>query len=307
MCRPILLPVVGIVVALTASSLGYVGVTDPCPIPTPCPPPGAPWGVVNNPNMEDGFTNGGANQWVAWKDSVWAGQIHYAGTDRKYDGSYSQKLVFPLPPRDNSEAGIYQQIYVVPGASYTVTAQIQVSFAPQTYNGEDILAWLGVDPFGQASGDGYGMVWSSEVATQNTWITKSVTVTAVFPVMTVGLILSVLALIISAIVWGFGANSCADHASARSGTGSDRSRNTDTRNDGAESRHQRELRRGIQQRRLRRLEQVVDQRHGGLEAVTARGQDRRRTLRLLLLAGTGCHECQDDSLLRRYTTARESE
>ncbi len=187
MCRPILLPVVGIVVALTASSLGYVGVTDPCPIPTPCPPPGAPWGVVNNPNMEDGFTNGGANQWVAWKDSVWAGQIHYAGTDRKYDGSYSQKLVFPLPPRDNSEAGIYQQIYVVPGASYTVTAQIQVSFAPQTYNGEDILAWLGVDPFGQASGDGYGMVWSSEVATQNTWITKSVTVTAVFPVMTVGL------------------------------------------------------------------------------------------------------------------------
>lgn len=187
MCRCVPAVSAGLVAWMAVSASGYVGVTDSCPLPTPYPPANAPWGTVNNPSFEGGFTNGGANQWVAWKDPVWTTQIHYAGTDRKYDGSYSQKLVLPQPPRDYSEAGIYQQIYVVPGASYTVTARIQVSFAPQTYAGEDLLAWLGVDPFGQASGDGYGMVWSTSVATQNTWITASVTVTAVFPVMTVGL------------------------------------------------------------------------------------------------------------------------
>lgn len=38
-------------------------------------------------------------------------------------------------------------------------------------------------------------------------------------VMTVGLILSVLALIVSAIVWGFGANSSNPHLSSRGKTG----------------------------------------------------------------------------------------
>ncbi|WP_022890214.1 DUF6112 family protein [Agromyces italicus] len=38
-------------------------------------------------------------------------------------------------------------------------------------------------------------------------------------VMTVGLILSVLALIVAAIVWGFGANSSNPHLSARGKTG----------------------------------------------------------------------------------------
>jgi hypothetical protein len=186
-CLIAVLTVAFAAVALNSPVWAYVGVTDPCPIQTPYPPPGAPWAAVNNPSFEGGFTSGGANQWVAWKDPDFTGQIHYAGSDQKHDGTYSQKLVLPQPTSQGHEAGIYQQIYVVPNASYTVTAWIRVRFSPQTYNGEDLLAWLGVDPFGQASGNGYGMVWSTEVATQNTWISKSVTVQAVFPVMTIGL------------------------------------------------------------------------------------------------------------------------
>jgi hypothetical protein len=171
-------------------SLAYalVGVNDTCPVPTPYPPAGAGWAALNNPSMEGGFTAGVANQWIGWKDSSYTTQVHFVGSDRWYDGAYSQKLNLPQPPPNSSdeEAGIYQRVYAVVGGTYTVTARFYLHFPPQTYNGEDLLAFLGVDPWGQESGDGYGMVWT-EVSQQDQWRTVSVTVEARMPVITVGL------------------------------------------------------------------------------------------------------------------------
>jgi hypothetical protein len=185
-----LLIVLGTVPGMVAVASGYVGVTDFCPVPTPYPPPTAGPGVVNNPNMEGGFTGGAANQWIGWKDATYTVQVHFDGNDRFSDGTHSQKLYLPqpLPDYKDQEAGIYQQIWVVPGGTYTTTARFYLSApAEQTYNGEDLVAWLGLDPFGQQSGDGYGMIWSVNVATPNTWITATVTVQAIMPVMTLGL------------------------------------------------------------------------------------------------------------------------
>ncbi|MBI4578448.1 MAG: hypothetical protein HY718_02025, partial [Planctomycetes bacterium] len=188
---PKLVAVVGSALALSAGAAwAYVGVNGTCPLPTPYPSPSAGAGVVNNPSMEGGFTAGVANQWVGWKDSTYTIQVHSDGSDRFSDGTHSQRLYLPQPPPGYSdqEAGIYQQIWVVPGATYTATARFYLSPpTQQTYNGEDLVAWLGLDPFGQESGDGYGMIWSVNVATPNTWITASVTAKAVLPVMTLGL------------------------------------------------------------------------------------------------------------------------
>jgi len=172
---------------LAGAALAYVGVDDACPVPTPYPPPDAPPAAVNNPGMENGFTSGVANQWVGWKDSQFSGQVHYAGTDRYYSGVASQKIVLPQPSRNDGEAGIYQQLWVVPGATYTATVRIYLQFPPETYTGEDLIAWFGLDPFGQASGDGYGMVWADLLATKNQWVSRSVTVQAVLPVMTISI------------------------------------------------------------------------------------------------------------------------
>ncbi len=168
-----------------ASVFGYVGVNDRCPWPTSYPPAGAGWAEVNNPNFEGGFTNYVANQWIGWKDDGLAGQVHYVGDDRHYEGNYSQKLILPQPDRDWQEAGIYQQIYVVPGATYTATVRIYLDF--WSANGDDLLGWLGLDPWGQDSGDGSGMEWSVNVATQHTWIEATISATASLPVMTIGL------------------------------------------------------------------------------------------------------------------------
>ncbi len=174
------------IVALEAA-LGVVGPNDRCPVPTPYPPSGAPWGVVNNPSFENGFTGGVANQWVGWKDASYGGTVHFVGTEYRADGSYSQKLDLPQPTSDYQEAGLYQQLYVVAGATYTVTVRIYMVFPPETYAGEDLLAWLGVDPWGQANGDGPGMQWATEAAQKNVWHTRSITVRAQLPVMTIAL------------------------------------------------------------------------------------------------------------------------
>lgn len=168
-----------------APAMALVGVTDPCPVPTPYPPPGAGAAAINNASMEAGFTNGAANAWIPWKDSTYTNQTHQVGTEHVADGSYSQKLVLPQPPPDFhfQEAGLYQQIHVVPGGLYTVTAKFYLSL-PGTTNGQNLLAYLGADPFGESNGDGGGMQWT-EVSTQNQWRTLSVTVQAVFPVLTV--------------------------------------------------------------------------------------------------------------------------
>ena len=144
--------VVSLVLAwlFTVPARGFVGSDDTCPMPTPYPPDGAGAGVVNNPDMESGFTNGSANQWIAWKDATFTGQVHFEGTDRFYSGTASQKLILPQPPPgyNDQEAGIYQQLYVVVGGTYTVTAKFYLVFPPQAYNGEDLVARLGLDPFG---------------------------------------------------------------------------------------------------------------------------------------------------------------
>jgi hypothetical protein len=140
--------------------------------------------------MEGGFTGGAANQWVAWKDATYTGQVHLAGTDRFAQGSASQKLHLPQPPAGYSdeEAGLYQQIWVVPGGTYTATVKIYLVPPPgAAYNGEDLVAWIGLDPFGQPSGTSGGMTWSVNAATPNTWITATTTVQAVLPVMTLAL------------------------------------------------------------------------------------------------------------------------
>lgn len=172
---------------LTNALGAYIGPNDLCPLPTPYPPPGAPWGVVNNPSFEGGFTGGVANQWVGWKHPSYTGTVHYAGTEYKTDGSYSQKLDLPQPISDGQEAGIYQQIYVVAGGTYTVSVRIYLQFAAETYAGEDLIAWLGVDAYGQASANGAGMTWAQDAATKNVWHTRTVTVKAELPVITVSL------------------------------------------------------------------------------------------------------------------------
>lgn len=174
--------------AICGPTHGAVGVHDPCPVPTPYPPEGAGWAAANNPGFEQGFSGGVALQWVAWKDPTYTGQVHFEGSDRFHAGSRSQKLSLPQPPPNTAhqETGVYQQIYVVPGGSYTVKAWFYLHFPIQSYNGEDLLASLGVDPFGEADGKPYGVVWS-ETATQGQWVQLSVSVQAILPVMTVTL------------------------------------------------------------------------------------------------------------------------
>ena len=175
--------------ALAASARAVVGVNDPCPVPTPYPPPGAGWAEVHNPSFENGFTGGGANEWVSWKDDSFTGQVHFEGTDYYADGTRSQKLSLPQVPigYNDQEAGLYQQIYVVPGGTYTATARVRLNFPPQIYDGEDLVARIGLDPNGEADGDGFGAVWCNMVGSQDQWITVSITVEAALPVMTLSL------------------------------------------------------------------------------------------------------------------------
>lgn len=172
---------------LLAVAEGVVYYDSPCPVPTPYPPSGAPWGVVNNPGFENGFIGGAANQWVSWKDPGYAAPVHAIGTEHVTDGAYSQKLVLPAPGNDYQGAGLYQQLYVVPGGTYTVTVRIYLQLAHESYSGEDLVAQLGVDPYGQAAPGGSGMIWTDEAADKNVWITKTLTATAQLPVMTVSL------------------------------------------------------------------------------------------------------------------------
>lgn len=185
----VLLLFVGCWVLVVRVNGAYVDVADPCPLPNPVLPPDAGEGVARNPNMEEGFTNGAANQWVAWKDAQFSGQVHYVGDDRASQGSFSQKFILPQPPPGfhDVEAGLYQQIFVVPGETYTASMKVFLFFPPQSYQGEDLIAGLGLDPFGEASGDGYGMIWSGAASLTNQWVTLTVSAQAVHPVMTVGL------------------------------------------------------------------------------------------------------------------------
>ena len=178
-------PVCMVVVGVAAfSAAGYVGVSDPCLWPTPCPPPGAPWASVNNPGFEAGFAGGVANQWIGWKDKGLAGTVHAAGNDRPYSGSYSQKLMMPDPSGESQEAGIYQRIYVVPGGTYTATVRVYLQI--DNPDGWDLLAFLGLDPYGWDSGDSGSTAWT-EVSHYGEWRTATVTVQAVLPVMTISL------------------------------------------------------------------------------------------------------------------------
>ncbi|MEP0842262.1 MAG: hypothetical protein HRF43_06080, partial [Phycisphaerae bacterium] len=172
----------------TGGVLGAIAITDRCALPTPYPPAGAPAGTARNPGFEAGFTSGAAEGWTAFKDAAYTGQVHYPGADRVYAGDASQQLVLPQPADGPQQAGIYQQIWVVPGGTYQATARVYLDPpAQQTYNGEDLVAWLGLDPYGEASGDGGGMVWSAEASSPRTWLTLTVTVKAVLPVMTLSL------------------------------------------------------------------------------------------------------------------------
>lgn len=174
-----------------AASVGpagaFVDVEDPCPLPIPYPPADAATAAVWNPSMEEGFTGGVANRWVGWQEAGLSGQLHYADSTRVYDGTFSQLMILPQPPDYGArDAGLYQQIYVIPGQVYSASVRVYLNFPAQQYNGEDLLAWIGLDAFGEPKGDGGGMVWT-EASQQNQWLTISVQATAVLPVMTLGL------------------------------------------------------------------------------------------------------------------------
>ncbi len=174
---------------LGATVRAVVGPNDSCPVTTPYPPPGAGAGAALNTGLEAPYSGGVPNAWIGWKDATYTNPVHFQETNpsRIFAGSASQRLELKQPPPgyNTQEAGLYQQIWVVPGASYTATVRVYLEPPPgQAYNGEDLVAWLGLDPFGQNSGDGFGVIWSVNVATPNTWITATVNVQAVFPVMT---------------------------------------------------------------------------------------------------------------------------
>ncbi|HOW17868.1 MAG TPA: hypothetical protein PLC79_02445 [Phycisphaerae bacterium] len=173
------------VACLLSAAEAYVYYNSSCSTPTPYPPPGAAWGGVNNPDFESGFTNGVANQWAGWNN--FGGTVHYAGTAHVTSGTYSQELDLPASTECCRSAGISQQFYAVVGGTYTVTARIYLQEpAGEDYPGQDLVGQLGVDPWGEV-GLGGAAVWSDEVATKGVWQTKTVTVTAQLPVITVGL------------------------------------------------------------------------------------------------------------------------
>ncbi len=167
--------------------LAFVGVNDNCPVPTPYPPASAGAGVCFNTSMEGGFTGGAANQWTPSKASILPGQVFFAGGDRPYAGSYSQKLDLPQPDGYDADAGLYQQIWVVPGGTYTLTAKVYLHFTEETYGGEDLVARIGLNPFGDADLSGSGMVWSFLIGSKDQWMTASVTTKAALSVMTISL------------------------------------------------------------------------------------------------------------------------
>jgi len=169
-------------------SSGFVGIQDRCSLPTPYPPEGAGAGTANNSDFERSFTNGTAEGWTAFKSSGYTGQVHFEGFDRPYRGDKSQKLVLPEPSTRNQSVGVYQQIWVVPGEIYTASVRVYLEPpAQQTYNGEDLVAWLGLDPYGEPGGEGKGMVWSAGGVQGYRWLTLVTSARAVLPVMTVSL------------------------------------------------------------------------------------------------------------------------
>lgn len=177
-----------IVAVLAGTAFGFVGIQDRCLLPAPYPPQNAGAGRANNSDFEKQFTNGVAEGWVGFQTPGLGGQVQFAGTDRWFSGVQSQKLILPEPTARDQHAGVYQQIWVVPGEIYTATVRVYLE-GPyrQTYGGEDLVASLGLDPYGEPRGDGKGMVWSAEAAMPRRWLTLVTSARAVLPVMTVSL------------------------------------------------------------------------------------------------------------------------
>lgn len=184
------LSAVGLAALVSAAGMvsGFVGVNDRCSLPTPYPPPGAAAGTAHNSDMEQGFSGGVAAGWTSFRDAGFEVPLHFAGMDRSLDGNWSQKLVLPQPAYKDQAAGIFQQIWVVPGAVYTANVQVFLQPPPhQSVSGEDLAAALGLDPFGEAGGKGGGMLWSAEAVVPYRWVNLQVSARAVLPVMTVSL------------------------------------------------------------------------------------------------------------------------
>ncbi len=179
--------------ALAAPSAARAGLcptgwTCDCLVQTPSVPAGAGWGTANNRSFENGFTGGVGNGWAA-SYQIFSGVPTYAdSTARATHGSHSQLVTIPQIsyPYQSQKAGVYQQFYVVPGQSYTVTVNVYVTLdVGEAYNGEKMVAIVGLDPYGEVQVGAGSIQWSALEGVKNQWVTLSVTTTAYFEVMTV--------------------------------------------------------------------------------------------------------------------------
>src|SRR5690606_70011 len=171
---------------IAGTVLGVVGAHDRCPAPAPPPPPGTGAARTHNSDFEEGFADGVAEGWVGFQDLSYKQRVHLVGLDRSWSGGYAQKLILPPPAFENPSAGLYQQIWVIPGETYTASVRVYLDPPPQqTFDGEDLAAWIGLDAYGGTGGDGVGAVWSPGGVTPRRWLTLSTRVKAVLPVMTV--------------------------------------------------------------------------------------------------------------------------
>ncbi len=164
------------------------GWTCDCKVQTPSVPPGAGWATVHNPSFENGFAGGVGNSWGALVESFSGTPGFSASTLRATHGSVSQRIDVPecAYGLTGQRIGIYQQMYVVPGQTYTLTADVYMEIdQPEGYSGENMIAAAGLDPYGGIGLHEGSVVWSVVQGDKNVWRQVTVSATAVFEVMTV--------------------------------------------------------------------------------------------------------------------------
>jgi len=164
------------------------GWTCDCKVETPYPPTGASWAVVENPSFENGFTGGVGNDWTAtWANFV-SDPTFSDSTLRATHGSHSQRADIPevTSSYTSQRCGLYQQLYVVPGETYSLSMDIYMELdGNEQFSGQNTVAIAGLDPYGDTNIQEGSIKWSPLQGDKGAWRTVSVSTDAIFEVMSV--------------------------------------------------------------------------------------------------------------------------
>ncbi|HPD32420.1 MAG TPA: hypothetical protein PLL20_20700 [Phycisphaerae bacterium] len=177
-----------VLAAAPVQALCPPGFTCDCKVTTPWVPAGSAWGTVHNPSFESGFTSGVGNNWTGTYGHFVSAPTFSDSTVRATNGTHSQRIDIPECAQyyTSQRAGIYQQIYVIPGQNYTVSADVYMQIDQgESYSGENMVANVGLDPYGDTNIHEGSVKWSAAQGDKNAWRTLTVSTTAVFEVMTV--------------------------------------------------------------------------------------------------------------------------